>query len=188
MGQGESPGLLFLWTTSAYVDNLARMADSGVPFGVDASTVPLVEDLNAIPVGQALTVEVLLSGLVDGDNPTSMQLVCKADPNDSNIARTTIIVDITQSLVAAGVIVATADPLAWRGIFQLTRAQAVRLASRSTYTYSVIATVDRDGDDVTRMVQRGAISLALYPVEFDSPLADGTYFADGELHADGFED
>lgn len=179
---------MFLWTTQAYVDNLARMADSGVPFAVDASTVPLVEDLNAIPVGQALTVEVLLSGLVDGDNPTSMKLVCKANPSDSNLARTTIIVDITQSITTAGVIAATADPLAWRGLFQLTRAQAVRLAGRSTYTYSVIATVDRDGDDVTRMVQRGAISLALYAIEFDSPLADGSYFANGEIHADGFED
>jgi hypothetical protein len=30
------------------------MADSGIPFGIDASNVPLVEDLVDIPVGQGI--------------------------------------------------------------------------------------------------------------------------------------
>lgn len=169
------------------MDNFAGMADSGVPFALGAENVPLVEDLNDIPVGQAVTIVVLMTGLLDDDAPTSMTLVCKADPDDSNVVPTTIIETITTTLAAAGILAATDDPTVWRGIFNLTRAQGVRLSSRSTYEYSVSASVTRDAVVYDRMIQRGALSVNLYPIEFDSPLADGSFYADGSLHADGFE-
>ncbi len=154
------------------------MADSGVPFIVDASGVPLVEDLIDIPVGQALTIDVLMTGVVDGDTPTAMDLAIKANPTDSNLAPTTVVQTVTPT--------ATDDPSVWRGVFNLTRREATRVARLSTYTYSVQASVTRAAATIRRMIQRGALSVNLYTVNNDAPLADGTWKADGSLVADGF--
>lgn len=162
------------------------MADSGIPFGIDASNVPLVEDLVDIPVGQGLRIDVLLTDLQSADDPTSAKLTIKAAPNASDIALTTIIKSITQTLSGDGVITPTSDPAVWRATFLLTRNEGVRLRRLSTYTYTVVVVVDRDGTDYTRMVQRGALRVTLYPVDDDSPLADGAFYADGTLFATGF--
>ncbi len=162
------------------------MPETGVPFIVDASNVVLVEDLNDIPVGEALTVRILLTDLRTVDVPTSMTFVAKANPNDSDVAPTSVIQTITTSLASTGVILPTTDPTVWEGIFQFTRRQGARFGSRSTYQYAISALVDRDGTDAARIVQRGSMSVQLFPVVFASPVADGTWLADGTLYADGF--
>lgn len=162
------------------------MADSGVPFAIGAENVPLVEDLVDVPVGQSLTIDLLLTGLEDGDVPTAMDLAIKANPNDSNLAPTTVLKTITPTLSASGVLLPTDDPLVWRGVFQMTRREAVRVARLSTYTYSVQASVTRESVSYRRMIQRGALSVNLYTVNDDSPVADGAYYANGTLYADGF--
>lgn len=162
------------------------MADSGVPFAIGAANVPLVEDLNDIPVGQTATIEVLMTDLVTGDVPLSMTLTIKRDPNDSDIATTSVVKTITTTLSADGVILPTSDPSVFRAVFQLTRAQATRIANASTYTYSVVATVTRGAVNYLRMIQRGAIAVNLYAIDSVSPLADGTWMADGTLFASGF--
>jgi hypothetical protein len=162
------------------------MADSAVPFALGAANVPLVEDLIDIPVGQATTIEVLMT--VDaGDSPTSMSLAIKQAADASDVATTTILKTITQTLSAAGVITATDSPTVWRATFTLTRQEGVRISRQTTYAYSVVATVDRSGTSYSRMVQRGAIRTTLYPIDNASPLADGSYFADGLLYATGFD-
>lgn len=163
------------------------MADSGVPFALDASNVALVEDLSDIPVGESATIEVLLTGLLASDDPQTMALAIKASPEDSDLATSTILATITQTLAAAGVITATDDPTVWRGTFVLTRQQGVRISRQSTFTYTVRATVDRGGSDYTRMVQRGAIRATLFSIDDDAPMADGEWFADGSLYASGFD-
>lgn len=162
------------------------MADSGIPFGIDASNVPLVEDLVDIPVGQGFRVDVLLTDLLAGDDPTSATLAIKASPSASDIALTTIIKIVTPTLSAAGVLSPTDDPTVWRATFLLTRSEGVRLRRLSTYTYTVVAVVDRDGTSYSRMVQRGALRVTLYPIDDDSPLADGAFYADGTQYASGF--
>jgi hypothetical protein len=163
------------------------MADSSVPFALGAASVPLVENLVDIPVGQSAQIDLLVSDLLSTDDPTSMTLAVKVSADASDLATTTILKTITQSLTAAGVITPTNDPTVWRAVFTLTRQEGVRISRSTTYEYSVVATVDRGGTDYTRMVQRGAIRTTLYPIDNDAPLANGAYFADGSIHASGFD-
>jgi hypothetical protein len=168
------------------VDNFAGMADSGVPFPVDASSVALVEDYVDLPAGVQARIDLLLTDLIDGDVVGSAVLVIKESPDASNLANTTIIKTITSTLSADGVITATDDANVRRATFLLLARETVRLSVRSTYTYTVSATITRDGVTFTRIVQRGAIAATGFAMEDDSPLADGAYLADGSLFATGF--
>lgn len=162
------------------------MADSGVPFRVDAASVPLVENLNDIPVGDGFTVEVLMT-VDDGDDPTAMTFVGKTDPDESDIALTTFIKTVTQTDGDSGVILPTDDPKVWRAQFQFTRQEAVRISNQGNYVYSVTATIDRDDTDIRRMVQRGDMTVTLFAIENENSLADGVFYADGSLVASGFD-
>src|SRR4051812_6677213 len=121
------------------------MADSGVPFPVDASSVALVEDYVDLPAGVQARIDLLLTDLIDGDVVGSAVLVIKESPDASNLANTTIIKTITSTLSADGVITATDDANVRRATFLLLARETVRLSVLSTYTYTVSATITRDG-------------------------------------------
>lgn len=157
---------------------------SGVPFDLSAANVPLEEDIRDIPVGDATEVDVLVRGLVEDDSVTAMEFVAKVNVEDSDEAVTTIIKSITTTESASGVIESTLDDLVKKGRFFLTAINGIYL-ERNTYTYAVTATVTRDGDPFTRVVQKGTISALQGASDLDSPLADGSFTADGTVYASG---
>lgn len=157
---------------------------SGVPFDLSAANVPLEEDIRDIPVGESTEVDVLVRGLVDGDVVTAMQFVAKVNVNDSDEVVTTIIKSITTTEGDDGVIESTLDDLVKKGRFFLTAVNGVYL-ERNTYTYSVTATVTRSGDTYTRVIQKGTITALQGASDLDSPLADGSFTANGVIFASG---
>lgn len=157
---------------------------SGVPFDLSAANVPLEEDIRDIPVGEATEVDVLVRGLVDGDVVTAMQFVAKVNVEDSDEVVTTIIKSITTTAGDDGVIEDTLDDLVKKGRFFLTAINGIYL-ERNTYTYAVTATVERDGSEYTRVVQKGTITALQGASDLDSPLADGSFLADGTIEASG---
>jgi hypothetical protein len=123
------------------------MADSSVPFALGAASVPAGRKPGRHSRRSVGPNRRPVSDLLSTDDPTSMTLAVKVSADASDLATTTILKTITQSLTAAGVITPTSDPTVWRAVFTLTRQEGVRISRSTTYEYSVVATVDRGGTD-----------------------------------------
>lgn len=157
---------------------------AGVPFDLSAANVPLAENIRDIPVGEATQVQVLLRDLEAEDVIVGMELVAKVDVGDSDDATTTIIKTITTTSGDDGVIDDTLDDSVKLGRFTLTAIDGVYL-ERYEYTYSVTATLTRDGVEYTRVVQQGSMTALQGATDLDSPMADGSWTADGTVLASG---
>jgi hypothetical protein len=157
----------------------------GIPFDLDASAVPLEQDLMDIPLGPGAQIGASVVELLAGDVVTQMQFVAKANVGDSYDEPTTILETITPTPGADGVVTPTTDPTVTLGTFLFSAQDSVSLAA-FIRTYGVTATISRGLSTFTRVIQTGYIQALEGAFDVGNTLLDGTYLLDGEITLTGF--
>lgn len=158
-----------------------------IPFDLDASAVPLEQNLMDIPLGPAAQISVYVTEVPVGYVITGMTFVAKLTPQDAPNEPTTISKTISRTVSSAGVIAPTNDATVWLGTFFFTAQDSVSL-ELTIRIYSITATTSPDGLSgfQTRVIQQGQIQALAGAFDVTNTLLDGTYTLDGEITLTGF--